>query len=461
MKNKVILFGAGFYGRQAYENLKEKYEILGFADNNPALAGTCLFGLTIVSADKIADCMGQDVDVIVCADAYEQMGRQLKNMGITDYYVMLDGHLYHNDPMETGRTRTCKRCVMNDSTDSMILFDEKGQCNYCTKAYDDIGRRYFPDEEGARRLEKLLKDIKENGRGKKYDCIMGISGGLDSSYLAYLGYRWGLRILAVHIDDGFDTEISRSNIQKLIAATGFDYEVIQPDAVQFNDLALAYMKAGVPNIAIPQDNVLFAFIYKRVREYGIKYFLSGNNFSLESILQKGNTYGAMDVDNIMAIHNKFGKEPVDQLEFLSGEQMKADKEELGIETPMPLDYIEYNRERAFKELKEFCGFEYYGRKHLENILTAFIQLYWFPRKFGVDKRTSHLSSMIVSGQMTREEALEELRQPMYDEQMMDEYIEIIKKKLKISDEEFEAIMKAPVHQHSEYIEVFGGGESEE
>lgn len=452
MKGKIILFGAGFYGRQAFENLKDEYEILYFADNNPALAGTYLFGIPIISADKILDYLQKDVDVVVCTDAYYSIGEQLKKMGIMDWYVMLDGHLYHNSAHKDAHIRTCTRCIMNDSSDSLILFDEKGQCNYCTKAYDDIGRRYFPNEEGASRLESLLNEIRGNGKGKKYDCIMGISGGLDSSYLAYLGYQWGLRILAVHIDDGFDTEISKSNLQKLIAATGFDYEVIQPDAVQFNDLTLAYMKAGVPNIAIPQDNVLFAYIYKKAREYGIKYFLSGSNFALECILQKGNTYGAMDVENLMAIHNKFGKEPVDRLEFLSEKQMKADKLELGIETPMPLDYIDYNRKRAFRELKEFCGFEYYGRKHLENILTAFIQLYWFPKKFGVDKRTSHLSSMIVSGQMTREEALEEMKEPLYDEQMMSEYIEIIKGKLLISDEDFEAIMKAPAHQHREYTE---------
>lgn len=450
MKNKVILFGTGFYGRQAYENLKEKVEIIGFADNNPVLHGSHLLGIPVISPNKIADYLQQDIDVIVCADAYEQIGRQLKSMGIADYYIMLDNHLYHNHVKEVGQARMCTRCVMNDLSDDMILFDDNGQCNYCTKAYDDIGRRYFPDEEGQIKLNGLLQEIKENGKGKKYDCIMGLSGGLDSSYLAYLGYRWGLRILAVHIDDGFDTEISKSNLNKLRVATGFDYEVIKPDAVQFNDLTLAYMKAGVPNIAIPQDNILFAFIYKRVREYGIKYFLSGNNFALESILQRGNTHEAMDIENIMAIHNQFGKEPVDKLVFLSSDQMKVDKKELGIETPMPLDYIDYNRERAFGELKEFCGFEYYGRKHLENILTAFIQLYWFPQKFGVDKRTSHLSSMIVSGQMTREKALAELKEPLYDGQMMNRYIEIIKKKMRISNEEFDVIMKAPVHQHSEY-----------
>lgn len=450
MKEKIILFGAGFYGRQAFEILQEKHEIMCFVDNNPDLTGTRLYEIPIFPSDKILDYPQQDVDIVVTTDAYYPIGEQLKSMGIRDWYVMLDGHLYHDSAQKSGQARTCVRCIMTDLSDNMILFDEEGQCSYCTQACDNIGKRYFPNEEGKRRLDKLLEEVKESGRGKKYDCIMGLSGGLDSSYLAYLGHKWGLRVLAVHIDDGFDTEISKSNLHKLIAATGFDYEVITPDAVQFNDLTLAYMKAGVPNIAIPQDNVLFAYIYKKVREYGIKYFMSGNNFALECILQRGNTHEAMDLKNLMDIHSKFGKEPIDKLEFLSGKQMASDKKELGIETPMPLDYIDYNRERAFRELKEFCGFEYYGRKHLENILTAFIQLYWFPRKFGVDKRTAHLSSMIVSGQMTREEALEELKEPVYSEEMMGKYIEIIKKKLRISDEEFDEIMAAPSHQHNEY-----------
>ncbi len=344
----------------------------------------------------------------------------------------------------------CRRCIMDNSSDSTIVFDKEGICNYCKDAFENIGKVYFPNEEGEKRLSKLLEVIKQRGKGKKYDCIMGLSGGLDSSYLAYLGYKWGLRVLAVHIDDGYDTEISKRNLERLVNATGFDYEVIKPDEEQFNDLTLAYMKAGVPNIAIPQDNVLFAFLYKKMREYKIKYFLSGGNFALEWILQKGNTYKALDVVNIRAIHKKFGTKPIDKLEFISTFQRGIDNYILGIKSPRPLNYIDYNRNRAFKELSEFCGFEYYGRKHLENILTAFIQLYWFPKKFGVDKRTSHLSSMIVSGQLTRDEALKELAEPIYDENRMTEYINILKTKLGISQKEFDDIMAAPIHQHTEY-----------
>lgn len=339
---------------------------------------------------------------------------------------------------------------MDDSSDETITFDRFGVCSYCKSALNSIGSIYFPNEEGERKLQELLEKVKLYGRNKKYDCIMGLSGGLDSSYLAYLGYKWGLRVLAVHIDDGYDTEISKSNLKKLVEATGFDYEVIRPDKEQFNALTLAYMKAGVPNIAVPQDNILFAFLYKKMKEYNIKYFLYGGNFALECILQHGNTHDAKDVVNIKAIHKKYGNKPINKLRFISNFSQCMDKHLKGIESPRPLNYIDYNRNKAFKELYDFCGFEYYGRKHLENIFTAFSQLYWFPQKFGVDKRTSHLSSMVVSGQMTREEALAEYSEPLYDEQMMKEYIAYIKKQLCISDEEFDAIMSAPAHQHTDY-----------
>ncbi|MBQ8698876.1 MAG: N-acetyl sugar amidotransferase [Lachnospiraceae bacterium] len=344
----------------------------------------------------------------------------------------------------------CKRCVMDNGSDDTISFDANGYCNYCTEALSKFGKVYFPNEEGNRRLGTMLAELKEHGKEKKYDCIMGLSGGLDSSYLAYLGYKWGLRILAVHIDDGYDTEISKSNLENLIQATHFDYKVITPDAEQFNALTLAYMKAGVPNLAIPQDNVLFAFLYKNMKKYSLKYFLSGGNFALECILQHGNTYKATDVINIKSIHKKYGTKPIDKLEFLSTLERKKDEYILGIKTLRPLNYIDYNRDRAFRELKRFCDFAYYGRKHLENILTAFVQCYWFPKKFGVDKRTSHLSSMIVSGQMTRAQAMRELDEPLYDEMLMSKYIRLIKINLHISDQQFDEIMSSPTHQHTDY-----------
>lgn len=344
----------------------------------------------------------------------------------------------------------CSYCVMDNKSDNTIVFDKDGRCNYCKEAEAEIGKVYFPDENGRKKLAELLETIKAEGKNKEYDCLMGISGGLDSSYLAYLGYKWGLRILAVHIDDGFDTEISKSNIDRLLKATGIKMLTVKPDAEQFNGLTKAFMKASVPDIAIPQDNVLFAFIYDTARKHDINYFLSGGNFALECILQKGNTHDAYDLVNIKDINKKFGNTSLNKLKFLSLYKKEFYKRILGLNNLRPLNYIDYNKDRAFKELYDFCGFEYYGSKHLENYFTMFAQLYWFPKKFGVDKRTSHLSSLIVSGQLTRQEAIKALEKPLYTAETMDKCINTLKDKLNISDTEFDEIMAAPAKQHNDY-----------
>lgn len=345
----------------------------------------------------------------------------------------------------------CSRCIMNNSSDNTIFFNSEGVCNYCLEAIKKINTTtYFPDKTGRSHLEEMLSKIKSDGKGKRFDCVMGISGGLDSSYLAYLGSQWGLRILALHIDDGFDTDISKSNISKLCKVSGITLETIKPDAEQFNALIKAYMQAGVPNIAIPQDSVLFAALYKFIRKEKVKYFLSGGNFALECILQKGNTYTAIDAVNIKEIAKRFSDKPIDKLEFFSSYKKYFYTYICGIKTYRPLNYIEYNRDRAFKELNAFCGFEYYGSKHLENIFTAFVQLYWLPKKFGVDKRSSHLSSMIVSGQITREQALNEINKPLYDDVQMKEYVDYIIRQIGITSHEFNNIMQSKPHQHTDY-----------
>lgn len=346
--------------------------------------------------------------------------------------------------------KVCKRCIMSDKGDPTIRFDSNGICNYCTDALKEMEKNYFPNEKGEKLLQEMLVKVKEKGKNSKYDCIMGVSGGLDSSYLLYLASKWDLRILAIHINDGFDTEISKENIKKLIGAAGCDFVEIIPDAKQYANINKAYLKAGVPNIAVPQDNILFAELHAQMRKYNIKYFMSGHNYSLESILQNGNTYTVYDVVQIKDIFKKYGTGKIDKLKFMSMTDMVKDQKVLHYETITPLDYVDYRRDKAFAELKDFCGFEYYGRKHLENVFTAFVQLYWFPKKFNVDKRTSHLSSMIISNQMTRDEALKVYSEPIYDEQMMDEYIDIIKKKTNISDKEFEEIMSNPIHSHDDY-----------
>lgn len=349
--------------------------------------------------------------------------------------------------------KRCVKCVMDNLSDDTITFDENGICNYYLDAVAQMeSGSYLPNEEGKRKLNQMISQIKKDGEGKKYDCLMGISGGLDSAYLAYLGsMKWGLRICAVHVDDGFDTELAKQNIMNLCQACQIDLKTIIPDAEQFNDLTRAFILAELPNVATPQDNVLFACLYNYAKEHHIKHFLSGGNFSLECILQKskGGT-NTMDMIHVRDIHKRFGTKPINKLPMMNNWQRIWNVKFHGIHTNRPLNYIDYNRNRAIQELKEFCGFIYYEAKHLENTLTKVVQLYWYYNKFGIDKRKSHLSSMIVSGQITRDEALRELEKPIYNEYQMNKDIDEVLAKLKINRKTFDDIVARPGKKATDY-----------
>lgn len=347
--------------------------------------------------------------------------------------------------------KICTRCVMTNSGDDYIRFDKEGICNYCTDALKRKKELYFPNKTGEVKLKNLIDSLKDMGKNKPYDCLMGISGGLDSSYLAYLGaIKWGLRIKAIHVDDGYDTEVSQRNIQKLVERCGIDLEYLKPDKKQFNELTRAYMMAGVPNLAVPQDNILLASIYNYARNNNISGFLTGGNFALECILQRGNTWYSTDTTNIKYINKRFGRDEIDKLTFISEWKRRWLQKKGVVVEYRPLNYLDYNRERALEELHNECGFEYYGSKHLENYLTGFLQLYWLPQKFGVDKRTSHLSSMIINEQITRDEALDLLKKPAVNEEWINKAIKMIKENMEFSDDEFLMVMKNPIHQHNEY-----------
>lgn len=348
--------------------------------------------------------------------------------------------------------QVCKRCVMDNVGDPTICFDENGYCNYCTDALRAKDRRYFPNEEGNHKLRSLFASIKAQRGNRKYDCMIGLSGGLDSSYAAYIGHQNGLKMLAVHIDDGFDAPQTTRNINRICESYGIDLIIEKPNREQFADLTRAFLRAGVPNIAIPQDNVLFASLYKYAHENGIKYFLSGSNFALESILQRGNTHDALDKVHIMDIQRRFGEKKYNGTipRFSIFEKRLKYQYLYRIKTICPLNYVEYNAQRAFDILNETCGFEYYGDKHCESILTKFMQRYYLPKKFGVDKRKSHYSSMIISGQMTRDEAIKRLSEPLYDEEQLEDDLDFVLDMLSLSRAEFEAIMAEAPKQHSEY-----------
>ncbi|MGG4605774.1 N-acetyl sugar amidotransferase [Paenalcaligenes sp. Me131] len=353
--------------------------------------------------------------------------------------------------MKPDSYKQCTRCIMDNQSDNTITFDDSGCCNYCTTALELKNKVYFPNSIGQEKLEKLLSALKTKNKDNKYDCIMGISGGLDSSYLAYLGsVKWNLRILAVHVDDGFNTEISERNIDRIGQFPNFDLHIIKPDPYQYNELIKAYIRAGVPNLAAPQDNVLFACIYKFMKESKINTFLSGANYALECILQRGNTHTAYDLTNLKAINNKFGHAKIDKLPLISSFSRDLNSYLLNIKTIRPLDLIDYNKNSAMQSLIDYCGFEYYGSKHLENELTKFIQQYWFYKKFNVDKRTSHLSSMIVSGQITREDALKQYAIDLYEDEDMENTISAVLKRLNMSREELDTIINSESKQHTDY-----------
>lgn len=350
----------------------------------------------------------------------------------------------------------CNRCVMDNSSDNTITFDEKGNCNYCTYALERRSTVYFPNKEGENKLQSMLSEIKENSKDNDYDCIMGVSGGLDSSYLLYLGHKWGLRILAFHIDDGFNSKVAEENIKKLCDKCNIELMIEKPDHEQFTDVTKAFMLAGLPGLCIPQDNVIISYLYKNAKKYEVKNFLSGANFALESILQRdSNGANASDGYHIRAISKQFGEKGVDKLPLMTlFKRYVMLKYTRSLKTFRPLDFIDYNKERAIKELQEFSGFEYYGGKHYESILTYFNQAYYLPNKFKQDKRTSHLSSLIVDNQITRSEAIKELEKPIYNSDEMKEYIDIILEKMNFTRIELEKIMSATPKSHSDYSMSF-------
>jgi len=346
--------------------------------------------------------------------------------------------------------KVCTRCVMDNVADATISFENDGTCNYCNNALKSEKLVYFPNQEGANKLENIFNKIKEDGKGKKYDCMIGLSGGLDSAYVAYIAHKHGLRILAVHVDDGLDAPVTVENIKKICTTFNIDLISEKPNKDQFADLTRAFILAGLPEIAIPQDNVLFACLYKYAQKNNIKYFLSGENFTLECITQAG--FDATDKVHILDVHKKFGRAKIDDklpLYSILEKRLKY-KYFHKIQFVKPLYFVDYNASKALSELSEACGYEYYGNKHWESLFTKFVQVYYLPNKFNIDKRKSHYSSMIVSGQMTRAEALEKLKLPQYNEVEMEKELGFILDYLELSRAEFDKVMNEPPRKHVEF-----------
>lgn len=345
--------------------------------------------------------------------------------------------------MNKKKYQVCTNCVM-DTTDAEITFDKNGVCNHCKKFEKDIKPKWFPNEVGREKLDKIIEQIQIDGQDKEYDCVIGLSGGVDSSYLAYvLRTQYPkLKILAIHIDGGWNSELAVHNIENIVKILDIDLYTGVINWEEMKDLQLAYFKSQLANQDVPQDHAFFATLYAVANKYKIKYFLTGGNYATESILPSSWGYNAMDATQLKAVHKKFGKIKLKDYTTVSFFQKY-------IYYPLikkfkiirPLDLMEYNKEEAKKIIIEKINWRDYGGKHHESRFTKFFQAHWLPTKFGYDKRKAHLSSLIVAGQITRDEAQGELDKPLYDANELKEDKEFLAKKMGLSLKEFNEIMK--------------------
>lgn len=350
----------------------------------------------------------------------------------------------------TGR-QVCNNCVM-DTTDSAIKFDENGVCDHCTTFDTKIQPKWHKGSRGKLDLYRLVERIKKTGKGRDFDCIIGMSGGIDSSYLTYIATEYGLRPLVFHVDAGWNSQEAVNNIEKLVDGLKLDLytEVIDWDEIR--DLQLAYFKAGVPHIDTPQDHAFFATMYKFAEQHNIKYILTGANYSTECVRNPIEwMYYQSDSIQLKDIHAKFGTRPLKTFPVTSIFRHKIILPYLkGIKVERPLNSVEYNKAAAVELLVEKFGWQPYPQKHFESRFTRFYEGYWLPVKFGFDTRKVQFSSLILTGQMTREEALDKLDTPALDEAIVRQEFEYVANKLGISTGELQGYLDAPNRTYKDY-----------
>jgi N-acetyl sugar amidotransferase len=349
----------------------------------------------------------------------------------------------------------CTRCVM-DISDPQITFNEDGVCNHCRK-YDLIMKSYpFTDPTSRKlELEKMITRIKKAGQGKPYDCIIGVSGGVDSTYLAYVAKQNGLRPLAIHLDNGWNSELSVHNIEKVLKKLDIDLYTHVLDWEEFRDLQLSFLKASVSDAEIPTDHAIGGILYRMSVKNNVSYILLGTNYATESGIPRSWTYGVSDWRYISAVHRQFGSKKLKTYSHFSLFDELYLKMIRGIKVFPILDYIPYVKEDVLRVLQNDLGWEYYGGKHYESIYTRFFQGYILPTKFNIDKRRAHFSSLIRSGQKNREEALKELESPTYPIDLQASDREYVIKKLGLNDKEFDDLMALPVKTYQDYSTYIG------
>ncbi len=352
-----------------------------------------------------------------------------------------------NKEIFTGKV--CKRCLMDES-DPMIQFDGRGYCNHCINYERKAKQWIIPGEKGKKILEQKIKEIKDQRKKNRYDVILGISGGVDSSYLAYLAARYELRCLLIHFDNGWNTEIANQNIRNIINKTGFDFYTLVVNWDEFKDLQRSYFNAHVIDIEAITDHAILATMFRLADKNKIKYILSGFNIATEGILPNSWTHRKQDSWNIKDIHKKFGKISLRTYPFYGFWDKRWYNSIMKYQKLEPLNWVDYNKEKAKETLKEFFDWKDYGGKHHESFFTRFYQTVILPEKFGVDKRKAHLSTLIMSGQMSREEAIKILENPVIDPQTRKQDLQYVASKLDFSKDELENYLQKPKISHSYY-----------
>lgn len=348
----------------------------------------------------------------------------------------------------------CEKSVLDTIADPNIQFDENGISNYYYEYLKAATNQVLTGIEGVKQLEKVVARIKQNSGNKQYDCILGLSGGVDSTYLCLLAKRMGLNPLVVHCDNGWNSELAQHNIEQTVKTLEFDLFTYVIDWREFKEMQLAYLRASVVDIEVLTDHAFMTILYEQARKWGIKFVLAGMNIVTEHVLPSHWIYNKGDVENIKDIIRKFGSKSLQSIRtfpFLDYKTKKYCTHVLKMEVVTPLNLLEYNYNQVKEEITRELGWRDYGGKHYESVWTRFYQGYILPRKFNIDKRKAHYSNLIFSGQMTKEEASELLGLPIYGSTNLleEDYLYVIKK-LGITSDEFEKIMSLPRKEHSEF-----------
>lgn len=352
--------------------------------------------------------------------------------------------------MSEAKYRECARCVM-DTSAVEIVFDDSGVCNFCRDAELEYREGVFVGNEGKERRERQFDRIKGESRGKPYDAVIGLSGGVDSSYAALLGAQAGLRLLAVHCDTGWNSDIAIKNIKNICEILGLDLITVVVDWEEMRTAQAAFFRASVPNCDFPQDHAIVAVNNLVAAKHGIRNFLSGGNLASESILPYSWVYNARDWRHLKAIHRRFGTGRLRQFPRLSEFQSYVYLPYVrGVKNYRVLNDLDYRKDEVKEIIAKELQWQDYGGKHYESVFTKFFQAHYLPEKFGIDKRRAHYSSLIVAGQLSREDAVELMRRPLYEPQKLIEDRNFFIKKLKLSRQEWAAIMAMELKRHQDY-----------